>query len=400
MKMILMLLTSSGKAAMGVLSGVRDFAQGTDWNIQSVKFNGKPFPIRDLIRFWSPAGCIVEASGNGLKPGMIPYRSFGSMPMVCIGGDTTLTPRNATCVIHDAVAVGEAAARELMTLGFGHLAFIGWKGHAWSDRRKDAFADALKLNGRELISIDLPSIDKGIHPLKRWLATLPKPCGILAASDAIAETALNACRLLSISVPDDIAVIGVDDDEAICENTMPTLTSIRPDFRQGGRFAARLLARKMLDPSDAVRTETTFSISGIVRRGSTRISRRRDDCVSAALERIWSKDGVRLTARDVLAMFPCSRRSAEMRFRQATGHSVLDELLKARINLAKRLLVDTQFPASAVIESCGYGSSTYFRDAFRKETGVNPLVWRKASAAAKGYIRPSSTISFRVLNPY
>jgi len=382
MKMILTLLTSTGKAATGFLAGVRDFAQGTDWNIQSIEFHGKTFPIRDLIRFWSPAGCIVDASGNGLKPGMIPARAFGSTPVMYIGGDTTLLPRNATCVVHDAVAVGEAAARELMTLGFGHLAFIGWEGHVWSNRRKNAFANALKLNGKDLISIDLPSIDKGIHPLKRWLATLPKPCGILTASDTIAETALNACRLLSISVPDEIAVIGVDDDEAICENTVPTLTSIRPDFRQGGRFAARLLARKILHSSDAVRPETTFSISGIVRRGSTRISKRRDDCVSAALERIWSKDGARLTAKDILAQFPCSRRSAELRFRQATGHSVLDELLKARINLAKRLLLDTGLPVSAVIESCGYGSSTYFRDAFREETGLNPFAWRKANRAA------------------
>ena len=381
MKMILTLLTSTGKAATGVLAGIRDFAQGTDWNIQAVEFNGKPFPVRDLIRFWSPVGCIVEASGNELSPGTIPFRSFGSLPVVYIGGDTTLIPRNATCVIHDAVAVGEAGARELMTLGFEHIAFIGRKGHNWSDRRKNAFADALKLNGKELISMDLPSIDKGIHPLKRWLVALPKPCGILAASDAIADTALNVCRMLSISVPGEIAVMGVDDDEAICENTMPTLTSIRPDFRQGGRFAARLLARKILHPSDAVRTETTFSISGIVRRGSTRISKRKDEFVSAALERIWSKDGASLTAKDILAMFPCSRRSAEMRFRQATGHSVLDELLKARINRAKRLLVDTQLPVSAIIESCGYGSSTYFRDAFRKETGVTPLVWRKGNKA-------------------
>lgn len=377
MKMILMLLTSTGKAASGLLAGVREFSQGTDWNIQAIEFNGKPFPVRDLIRFWSPAGCIVEASGNGLRPGMIPHRSFGSTPTVYIGGDTTLTPRCATCVVHDAVAVGEVAARELMTLGFGHFAFIGRQGHAWSDRRRDAFSAALKLNGRELTSMDLPSTGNGIHPLKRWLVALPKPCGILAASDAIAETALNACRMLSISVPGEIVIIGVDDNEAICENTTPTLTSIRPDFRQGGRFAASLLARKMLHPSDAVRTEATFSVSGIVRRGSTRVSKRRDDCVSAALERIWGKDGTRLTAREVLAMFPCSRRSAEMRFRLATGHSVLDELLKARISLAKRLLADTQFPVSVVGEACGYASLTRFRAAFRGETGENPLAWRR-----------------------
>ena len=377
MKMILVLLTSSGKSATGFLAGVREFAQRADWNVQSIEFNGEPFPVRDLVRFWSPAGCIVEASGNGLKPGMIPHRSFGSTPVVYIGGDTTLMPRNATCVVHDAVAVGEAAARELMTLGFGQFAFIGRKGHAWSDCRKSAFSDALALNGRHLISIDLQSIDKGILPLKRWLAALPKPCGILAASDALAETALNACRMLSISVPDEIAVIGVDDDEAICENTVPTLTSIRPDFRQGGRFAARLLARKLLHHSDSIRTRTAFSISGIVRRGSTRIFKRKDECVSMALERIWGKDGAKLSAKDILSIFPCSRRSAEIRFRTATGHSVLDELLKARIDLAKRLLSNTKLPVSAIGETCGYTSTTRFREAFREETGANPLAWRK-----------------------
>ena len=125
MKMILVLSTSTGKASTEMLTGVREFAQGTDWNIQSIEFNGNPFPVRDLIRFWSPVGCIVETSGNGLKPGMIPHRAFGTTPVVYIGGDTTLTPPNATCVTHNAVAVGEAAARELLTLGFSHFAFIG-----------------------------------------------------------------------------------------------------------------------------------------------------------------------------------------------------------------------------------------------------------------------------------
>ena len=223
MKMILVLSTSTGKASTEMLTGVREIAKGTDWNIQSIEFNGNPFPVRDLIRFWSPVGCIVEASGNGLQPGMIPHRAFGTTPVVYIGGDTTLTPENATCVTHNAVAVGEAAARELLTLGFSQFAFIGWKGHAWSQLRKDAFGAALKLNGRDMASIDLPSIEKGLPLLKRWLAPRPKPCGILAANDAIAEMTLTACRLLSISVPDEVAVTGVADVGAIWEHTVPTL---------------------------------------------------------------------------------------------------------------------------------------------------------------------------------
>ena len=146
---------------------------------------------------------------------------------------------------------------------------------------------------------------------------------------------------------------------------------------KGGRFAARLLARKLHHPAD-VPSKTSFSISGIVRRGSTRLFKRRDDCVSAALERIWRPGGAKLTPREILAAFPCSRRSAEIRFRQATGHAVLEELQKARIHQAKQLLANTNLPVSAIAENCGYASLAHFRDTFRKEAGANPFTWRKS----------------------
>jgi transcriptional regulator GlxA family with amidase domain len=136
-----------------------------------------------------------------------------------------------------------------------------------------------------------------------------------------------------------------------------------------------------------VPSKTTFAISGIARRGSTRLFKRRDDCVSAALERIWRPGGAKLTPREILAAFPCSRRSAEIRFRQATGHAVLDELQKARIHQAKQLLANTNLPVSAVAENCGYASLAHFRDTFRKETGANPLTWRKSHRDARGQER-------------
>ena len=109
------------------------------------------------------------------------------------------------------------------------------------------------------------------------------------------------------AVPDDIAVVGVDNNESICENTTPSLTSVRPDFAQGGRLAANLLMRK-INGSSRIKPETVFSVAGIVRRGSTRLLCNKDASVSAALERIWSPTGSLLTAKDVLSEFPCSRR--------------------------------------------------------------------------------------------
>ena len=217
---------------------------------------------------------------------------------------------------------------------------------------------------------------KDNEQLQTWLENLPKPCGLFAASDALAATVLSVCRRNGITVPNDIAVIGVDDNTDLCESTSPTLSSIRPDFRQGGRFAARLLARMMRGGRSAHR-ETVFGVSGITRRGSTRVFKRRDAEVSAALERIWAPDGVSLSPKYVLAGFSCSRRNAEIRFRQATGKSVLEEIVAARMSRAKTLLEGTTLSIPEIAAQCGYRYSTNFRDAFRAATGLNPLAWRK-----------------------
>ena len=107
---------------------------------------------------------------------------------------------------------------------------------------------------------------------------------------------------------------------------------------------------------------------------------RKDAWVASALERIWKPDGVRLSPKDVVADFPCSRRNAEIRFRRATGHSILEELTNARVDVARRLLSETSLPISSVAEQCGYISIAHFRDAFRNSTGANPLAWRKTKS--------------------
>ena len=366
MKMILVLSTSTGKASTEMLTGVREFAQGTDWNIQSIEFNGHPFPVRDLIRFWSPVGCIVEASGNSLKPGMIPHRAFGTTPVVYIGGDTTLTPANATCVTHNAVAVGEAAARELLTLGFSQFAFIGWKGHAWSQLRKDAFSAALKLNGRDMASIDLPSIEKGLPLLKRWLAPRPKPCGILAANDAIAEMTLTACRLLSISVPDEVAVIGVDDDEAICEHTVPTLTSIRQDYENGGYSACAMLAEMIANPR-AKPHQLSYGVECVTKRASSCVCE--DKRVLKAIEFIRRHACERINLDDVASEMGCSRRLATRVFRQSQGQSILDSIHEERLKRVRVLLKNPNQDFKSLPDFCGYRSLVDLQRVFKSRTG-------------------------------
>ena len=380
MERILVLLTSTDNVRTEVMAGVREFAQGADWELVNVAFDGSPLPVHDLVKFWAPSGCIVEATGDGVAAGTIPKRAFGDVPVVYIGGDTPVTPAGATCVVHDASAAGAAAAKELIALGLESFAFVGMDGRDWSRRRSKAFAAALHINGKTLSETDIRPGGRDNKRLRSWLEGLPKPCGLFAASDAIAAMVLSVCRTSGIAVPDDMAIVGVDDNVELCESTSPTISSIHPDFRQGGRLAARLLARKLIGKGK-VRQTTVFSISGIVRRGSTRRTKRRDGSVAEALERIWHPDGVRLSPKDIVDMFPCSRRNAEIRFRRATGHSIHDEIMSRRIDAAKRLLSETALPIAAVATECGYTSTAHFRDAFRAVTALNPLAWRRASYA-------------------
>ena len=381
MDTILVFSTSIGRAHADMLAGVREFAKDAEWNVQSFVYDGEPFPVRKLLDFWMPSGCIVEGCGNGVSAGIIDHKAFRRTPVVYIGSEPTMTPKDAACVVHDAESVANAAARELMSIGMESFAFIGAKGKGWSNRRKVTFAEAMKLNGHPVAATDVHPTSAGVYGkdaarLRKWLLELPKPCGVMAADDEIAATAVSICRLSGIDIPNDIAVIGVDDNESLCENTVPTLSSVRPDFQQGGRFAARLLARMMRGGRSAHR-ETVFGVSGITRRGSTRVFKRRDAEVSAALERIWAPDGVSLSPKYVLAGFSCSRRNAEIRFRQATGKSVLEEIVAARMARAKTLLAGTTLSIPEIAAQCGYRYPANFRTAFITATGLNPLAWRK-----------------------
>ena len=386
MKTVLLFMTSSGRARNEMIAGVQEFMRGTEWGVMVLESDGSPFQVRKLISFWTPVGCIVEGNGKNVTKATIPPEDFGDVPVVYLGCEMPVMPKGATSVVHDALATSNAAARELLSLGFSSFAFVGVRGKSWSARRKDAFVEALEINGERVETIDFNmastvDYEGEARRLRTWLASLPKPCGLMAANDAMAEIVLSICQLSGIDVPGEVAVIGVDDVESICENTTPKLSSVRPDFRQGGRLAARLLVKKLL--GDTAQRQVVFSVSGLVRRGSTRVFRRKDTEVSDALERIWAPDGVFLSAKEILSSFSCSRRNAEIRFRLATGHSVLHELAAARLQRAKKLLSETSLQVAEVAANCGYKFTAHFRKIFHAETGMNPLAWRKANSKSR-----------------
>jgi LacI family transcriptional regulator len=387
MKTVLFFQTGTPETARNKFAGVCAYAKTRDWDVKFVESSSSGFNLKKTLSFWSPAGCIVEASGGakGLEP-----RSFGSVPVVYQCHDPKAIRGMTACVTSDSAAIARDAAHELSRIGMTHFAFVPWpKSVYWSDVRRDEFRAELESLGFscEVFVHEKSGAQDAIalqRRLRSWIKKLPKPCGIFAASDETGAQLLAACRAVGTSVPEDIAVIAANNDEQICETCVPPLSSIQLDYRRTGHLAAELLGR-MLD-GEKVSGHFTVPPGGIVRRASSRLFRRHDKAAKLAVETIRRRACSGLRPRDVFALFDCSRRLAEMRFKAATGHTVTEEIQNVRMEEVRRLLARPDVPISAIASRCGWPSESYLRRLFRRIEGCSLSEARKR-LSGEGSIR-------------
>lgn len=369
------------------LAGISEAARKHDWRLQIVDRILSARDLRKLVAFWAPVGVILELGANSSTSvrGMT-ADDLETTPAVFIDLDPSAVvlthphksrlPRFA-CVRHDPTVIAETAARELLSLAPAHFAFVGWfHPRCWCDDKRKAFSHILSLHGKG-VSEYLPSASDEKNAvnfqrrLRKWLVEIPKPCGLFAVNDVIAEAVLSAAAAEGIAVPKDLAVLGVDNDEALCERTHPTLTSILPDFEGEGRIAVELV--------DQLRRERTkggqlFTVAPIrvVRRQSTRLSTNEDNEIESAVELIRREACNGLRARDVYRLFRCSRRLAEARFQKAVGRTVLREIHRVRLETAEQLLTDPSIPIKTVAYRCGWNSDIIFRRIYTAAFGKTP----------------------------
>lgn len=324
--------------------------------------------VRSLLDFWHPDACIVESGDDThyLRPTV-----FGNVPTVFIDRDPKSLSRSARAVNIDSAALGQAAARELLRLGYAHVGIVPVaKPTFWGIERTTAFIRAIELNGRACHVYRHPS--KGADDnkaLSNWLANLPRPCGIFATTDILGARVLSAIRRLDASVPEDFAVIGADNDETICENTTPTLSSLALDFREAGRLAVDAVCDRL----PGVRH---FGVREIVRRASTFVPNKNLPGVSKAIDLIRQQACQGLRARDVVVAMGVSRRLAEMRFRAATGQTLLNAIRDQRVRRAKELLADNQTALETIPLLCGWSGTATFRRYFKAQVGLTMRDWR------------------------
>lgn len=274
---------------------------------------------------------------------------------------------NVTC---DDEAIGKLAAEHLMSKPIEHLAFVG---PTTSGLRYESFAKALRAANRDVTRLVTELDAVAMAPL---LGELACPCGILCFNDLFATTVVRAAGTLGLRIPQDLAVVGVDNDTFAMIFCPIDVTSIDPDFERVGFEAARVLdgAFKGADPPDeAIRIPPR----GLIERASTDFPGMDDELAVWAARLIRQRAFEGLTVAEVADALPTTYRTLDRRFQRAFGRTLHEEMTRVRIEEAKRLLRETRAPSIEVAERVGYGNAKHFSTTFRRHAGLSPSAYRR-----------------------
>ena len=383
---ILMFFPWNGVHPQDAFGGVRDALAARHWVFHSAetirtddgaallhRSSRSAASVSALFDLLRPDGIVVWQ--DALSPAEVHAVIGEDLPVVFVdcnsasGASASGAPASVARVRSDPDSIAAIAARVLLPSGYEDFAFVpNPVPLPWSQERGAAFERYIEVAGKRFHRFER----NGPLSLERWLETLPKPCGVFTANDAVGEEVLGLCAQLGLAVPDDIAVIGVDDHAYFCEATTPTLSSIAQDLRAEGQAAVAMLAEMMTDPGR--RQPPRFvPARGAVPRASTRFAR--DRRVARALEFIRLHACTeKFGPRDVVREMGVSRALADRLFRSVVGHTILEEIHAVRLARAKELLSAGTQP-DIVAAECGYASHDDFRRVFRRRVGTTARQW-------------------------
>ena len=316
-------------------------------------------------------------------------RRLASGQMPCIMIDT---PPGAGVIRCDNSPIGHAAAEHFLRQGFTHFAFVGAAcGPDWSITRGKAFANRLRAHGFPCKFYRHRQADDETNDqaaLSGWLDTLEKPTAVFVANDARALQVLNACHSAGIAVPHEIAMLSCDNDELICECTIPPLSSIQMTTVEAGYAAARLLDRLMREKAGHVRPcelpsvqTVTYSFKHVQLRSSSADLTLPDPLAERAMTFIRLNAHTHFTMAQLAETLNVSRRLLELRFRRATGRTLHAELLRVRIERAHTLLQTTDKTTEDIAIMCGFASASHLSAVFKAQGEPPPAKLRTGRIA-------------------
>ena len=334
------------------------------------------------MKQWGGTGIIARITNDRVAKAILE----ANVPTIALGlTDEQLQPGNPLSQLSelssDPKEVATLAAGHFLDRQFRHFAYVGLVDRAWSQRRERAFRTQIQEAGFEPFVYQQPAKsrdrvwEKEQDILAEWIRSLPTPLGLFACNDDRGRQVLEACRMVGLHVPEDIAVLGVDNDEVFCELSDPPLSSVALNAETAGYRAAELLDGMM---SGRIRKPRRIMVEavGVATRRSTEVIAVKDADVAAALQFIRQEQGRGISVDRVADEVAVSRRSLEKRFRDTIGRTILEEVQLVRLERAKRLLLETTYPISKVAEIAGFGSTGYFIQFFQKRVGKTPRKYR------------------------
>jgi len=374
---VALLIETSNRYGRDLLYGVREWIQkrGEKWSIRFTE-QSRHAPIPGWLADWQGDGIIARVDSPQIATALKRIK----LPVVDVSADRLKSEFPRVSIDNEAVA--RLAVAHLKGRGLRNIAFIGDRRFMWARQREDEFRRLMAKVGEPIRIYKGPASDgKGngsdseLRRISRWLKSLPRPVGVFACYDNRALQVLEACQLSDFSVPDDVAVIGVDDDEVLCQLCDPPLTSVLPNARLTGFEAAATLSRMMHGERLASQTRFIEPIR-VVERQSTDATAVNDTKIAAAVRYINEHACEGIDVSDVLKAVPISRTLFDSRFKALLGHSPHQHIVNKRIEHAKQLLFDSDLAITVIAELAGFLSVSYLSSVFRRETGMTPYAYR------------------------
>lgn len=282
----------------------------------------------------------------------------------------------------DNQSIGEIAAEHLLSRGFQNFAFCGYDEIDWSNGRKTAFCDAVSQKGYSVYLYEQPKLKRDRHWeneqkwLIEWLSSLPKPIGLMTCSDDRSQNVIEASKICGLRVPEQIAVIGVDDDKLVCNLSNPPLSSISLNSVSAGYEAAELLDR-LMNGEPMTKQKIIVKPTHVEIRMSTNILAVKDPNVAMALSFIREHAKEDISVDDVVEATSLSRRVLESRFKNILNKSILKEIRQTRVEQIIKMLCETNISIKEIAEKLGYTGTDHISRYFRKEKGVSLLEYRR-----------------------
>jgi len=371
---VALLMETSNSCARALLRGIVSYIrEHRPWSLYLSEHNRGDQPPRWLDH-WKGQGIIARIENAAIADALRRV----NVPIVDVSAARLI--RSLAWFETDDGAIAHLAAEHLLERGFKNFAYAADERFNWSNWRCEHFQNCVRAAGR---SCDVYRPKRGfsaneeeqVDDLGNWIRGLPKPVGIMACYDFRGQQVLDICRRIGVAVPDGVAVIGVDNDDMLCELSDPPLSSVMPNTHRTGFEAAQLLDEMMSGKKAKGETHLIPPL-GIGTRQSTDVLAIDDRNVARAIHfiRQHACDGIKV--KDVLKAVPHSRRLLASRFKKLLGRTPHEEILRVKLNRVKQLLTDTDLPLEEIAERSGFPHVEYLSVAFRREVGTSPSAFR------------------------